>query len=366
LSGDKEALSISASINEARAKNNLNWSLSFEKTLLQSARDKFELISPLEFTDLERLQQDRNRCAHPSLAVDGEPFRPPAELARLHIRSAVMHFLQHPPVQGKAALERIVSEVESPYFPTDGDKAIIAFSSGPLKRPRKSLVSNFIVVLIKKSFTRDAEWKLRMRVFSALKATCTLHPAVFQETLKAKLSTLIRNQEDEVMTYVLQSTMKIPGAWDCLEADVYQRFKMYVENMPDDDLDTLEDLIDFDPLKKNARRRISLASISALQKALWFIPPREVIERFVDSYCSSKNFDGANNVGAELRSNASLLTLEDINKIVVEAGKNDQVASSYSFPTLLTSIVRAGKISQDNLEEALKANMLDIHVPIAS
>jgi hypothetical protein len=45
-----------------------------------------------------------------------EPFEATAELARYHLRSAVMHFLQRPPVQGRSALKRIWQEIESEYF----------------------------------------------------------------------------------------------------------------------------------------------------------------------------------------------------------------------------------------------------------
>jgi hypothetical protein len=64
-------------------------------------KDKFELISHVEFFDLESLQQDRNRCAHPSMTADGEIYNPSAELARVHIRAAVEYLLQYPLAQGK-------------------------------------------------------------------------------------------------------------------------------------------------------------------------------------------------------------------------------------------------------------------------
>lgn len=126
LSGDKAAEKMLEEIDKARASNDITRSLRFERELLDIARDQFELLSHLEHIDLDRLQQDRNRCAHPSLLADDQAFMPSAELARLHIRSAVTHLLQHPPVQGKYALERLVRDVGSEYFPDDVKKATVS------------------------------------------------------------------------------------------------------------------------------------------------------------------------------------------------------------------------------------------------
>jgi hypothetical protein len=66
-----------------------------ERDILKLAKDQFELIFHLEYIDLLRLQEDRNRCANPSLVSQDQGFNPSGELARLHIRSAVLRLLQH-------------------------------------------------------------------------------------------------------------------------------------------------------------------------------------------------------------------------------------------------------------------------------
>jgi hypothetical protein len=139
LSGDSAAQQNVDKLEQARASGDIEQSLRFERGILNLAQDQFALITPLEFMDLSRLQEDRNRCAHPSLITLDQGFDPSAELARLHIRSAVLHLLQHQPVQGKSALERLINEVNSEYFPRVPAKAAQALSSGPLKRPRDSL-----------------------------------------------------------------------------------------------------------------------------------------------------------------------------------------------------------------------------------
>lgn len=64
--GDPAAQQAIAKFDRARQDHDVRASLEFEKGLLVLARDKFEFLSQIEFIDLSRLADDRNRCAHPS------------------------------------------------------------------------------------------------------------------------------------------------------------------------------------------------------------------------------------------------------------------------------------------------------------
>lgn len=117
LAGDKEAEKQVQELDALRRSGDSTRAVKFERNILELAKEKFELISPLEYIDLRRLQEDRNRCAHPSLTADEKAYSPSAELSRLHLHSAVIHLLQHPPVQGKYALDLLQNEVSSEYSP---------------------------------------------------------------------------------------------------------------------------------------------------------------------------------------------------------------------------------------------------------
>ena len=204
LAGDKEAEIQVEAFEKAMRHGDIASSLRFERDILAICRDKLELISPVEFIDLNRLQEDRNRCAHPSMTADGEIFNPSAELARMHIRSAVEHLLQYPPAQGKYALDSLTSEVNSEYFPTDIDKAIVALDNSPLKKARKSLIRNFSIVLIKKILNKSNDYKETTRTATALNAIRLIHKEEFNATLKDKLSSIVRNIEADALKNVIQ------------------------------------------------------------------------------------------------------------------------------------------------------------------
>jgi hypothetical protein len=232
LAGDKEAELQLEEFEKARKAGDIASSLKFERDILQKARDKLELISHIEFIDLERLQQDRNRCAHPSMTSDGEIFNPSAELARVHIRSAVEYLLQFPPAQGKYALESLISEVKSEYFPTNLSKAVTALRNSPLFKARESLTRNFVVVLLKRLLKEKIDYKEGWRISSALNAIEEIHKEIYVDTLKTKLSNIIRTLSDNELFKTFIVIQRLTESWEYLESDVKQKLESYVENLP--------------------------------------------------------------------------------------------------------------------------------------
>lgn len=89
LSGDDNASQKIAEYERIRRENNIRGALNFEQNILDTAQKDFELISDVEHSDLTRLREDRNRCAHPVLNAFDEVYQPSAELARTHLRNAI-------------------------------------------------------------------------------------------------------------------------------------------------------------------------------------------------------------------------------------------------------------------------------------
>jgi hypothetical protein len=127
LSGDQNAAQFLGRVQKVREAGDIAGALQLERTILDVARNEFELLTEHEHQDLTRLLEDRHRCAHPSLNADDEAYEPTPELVRYHLRSALTHLLVHPPVQGKAALTRLFAAVESPLFPKTVPGASVSF-----------------------------------------------------------------------------------------------------------------------------------------------------------------------------------------------------------------------------------------------
>jgi len=363
LSGDKEAERQVEELEKTRKSGDIAKALRFERELLELARDKFELISHIEFIDLERLQEDRNRCAHPSLISEDQVFAPSAELARAHLHSAVSHLLQHPPVQGKYALDRLVKEIDSEYFPESKDKAKISLASSPLRKPRESLVRNFVAVLIKKLLKEDGQWKYKRRVAAALNATLELHPQGYGAAFSEKLSPLLRFLEDSELKRIVDFFRLTTDTWQYVDGDVRQRLENFVSALPSELIEDIDFFLAFAPLRKQALSRISTATRAELKDAIFFDLPSEVADRFISIYLESPNYDHANEWAKHLELYASDFNENQILRIVTNAAKNDQILHSFELGSLLNILRSRKKISEENFDSLLKANGLSKYAP---
>lgn len=359
LAGDKEAEKHVHEIELTRRDGDVVRALRFERELLSIAKDKFELISPLEFIDLERLQEDRNRCAHPSLTSEEQAYAPSAELARLHLHSTVTHLLQHPPAQGKYALDRLLKDVDSEYFPTGAKEARVAFAAGPLKRPRESLVRNFVIVLVKAILFDKPDYKRRLRLVAAITATSQLHPLIFSKTLRDRLSVLFRSVSDPMLWVIIYFLRDVKDCWQYLEADVVQRIRNYIKELPSNDFEDLEFLLDWPQVQAQARQRLKVATRDEIHGALLLGMHKEIADRFINIYLASPSFDEANACAKQLMSATDNFSADHVRRILTEAGKKAQVRGSFQLEALIKNLRNTNKLPADEFERLLNDNDLE-------
>lgn len=359
LSGDKEAEKQINDFDKARRIGDIANSLRFEREILAVCRDKLELISPVEFIDLERLQQDRNRCAHPSMSSDGEMFNPSAELARLHIRSAVDHLLQHPPAQGKYALDTLLTEINSEYFPTDLNKALIAFDSSPLKRARESLVRNLIIILLKKLINDVKDYKEAGRISTALNAIGNMHRECFSRTLTEKLSSIVRILDATKLGQVTPLLTGVQDSWSYFEPDIKQKLETYVENIPKDKFDDIDYFISIEGLKRSAEKRIHSATREELKESFFFIATEQLGNRIIEIFSDSSSFDQANGFAQTVIRYASDYNKDQIEKIIKAAGKNEQIKYSFEIGAVINALRKNKKVNDQEVDNWLHESNLE-------
>lgn len=232
LLGDREAAKLLEEFDNLRSSGKQFRELwQFESSIPEIALTKFELISTVEKSDIERLFEDRSRCAHPSMTSLEEPFEATAELARYHLRSAVTHLLERPPVQGRAARERIFQGIRSEYFPVDPELAIKYFQKSPLARARFVLVKDIVIGLTKSLLVEDRLEDERSRQFSALNAVSRMYPQETREILNNQLSDIILNRvtdENWDKTIVYLGSI---SSWDCLSEPCRLKAESYIDKI---------------------------------------------------------------------------------------------------------------------------------------
>ena len=263
LTGDTEAQRAVDDIERMYLTDDITAALRFERNVLEQAREKFQLISYIEQEDLQRLFNDRNRCAHPSLRSLEEPYQPSGELVRTHIHNAVVVLLQHPPVQGRKALQTVLEAIESDMFPTQVDRAIEQyFRHSPLVRARPTLIKDVIAVLTKHLLLDDLPEAERLRKFTALLAVLEMYhqegERILQEELpKIVLRVLTHTQLANLLVYL----QTIPLAWYALGNPGRDKARYFLESGPDGQMvATLPVALDIPALRETACQRLATLS----------------------------------------------------------------------------------------------------------
>jgi hypothetical protein len=225
LSGDAEAQHLTTEVTNLQPKVSkgdqgaIRRILEIERDIVSIANDKFAFFEGQQVTDLLRLHDDRNKCAHPTYQGVDQPYSPTAELARAHLVHAVNHVLSAAPVQGKAATDYIIRLVESDFFPEDIKKAKVQLRSGGLDHPKDSLVRAVIDRLIFGFFEGDDKLKHKKRTCIAIEATYELYPALCDPRISKALNSLGRRLPDGDLIFFFVLLSNFPLIWHYLEND---------------------------------------------------------------------------------------------------------------------------------------------------
>ncbi|MGL1903106.1 MAG: hypothetical protein OCC49_13280 [Fibrobacterales bacterium] len=353
LAEDPEGIVQYQKFEDAKDTGDISKSLELERNILTIAKDKLELISSIEFIDLDRIFQDRHRCAHPSMNIDGEIFNPPAELARVHILTAINTLLRYPPAQGKNALNILIKEVESEYFPTKLEKAVVALTHSPFNNARISLVRNFIIILLKKILFEEVDYKLTLRCMYALEAIEVLRKDVYDKTFDQNISTLIKKLDDISFHKATELICSISNFWLFLDDDVKQKYQQFTRTMPSKDLDELYDLIDVAELQESAKFRIARITKSEFLNHNMFFIPSEWCDRLIELLEMTKSFKEVDEYYPIIKTFYSDFDKGQVEKIVQVFSENGQIRENYKLEGFIAAISQNEKISAVEFNDLL-------------
>lgn len=321
--------------------------LKFEREILDVCKDKLELISNIEHTDLVRLRDDRNRCAHLSTTVEGEVYHPTAEQVRTHIRSAIEHLLQHPPAQGTKALNLLLSKIKSQYFPTDLEKAHTSLMKSPLYNARESLVRNLIKILLKEILRDQKTQEEQYKIILILKVTEKIHREIYNLTLKESLSEIINSTTPENLPIVIFIICELDSAWSNLDQGIQHKAELYVENLPTEYFDDLSTIINNQNLKKPAEKRIKNSKLAELLRSK-MDPPIQLTDKVIQMYSESNSYDRANRLSGLVVKHSQNYTKNQIKTIRELCTSHSEISGSFNVSQVLSSLDSAEKNRESN------------------
>ncbi|MCK4135710.1 hypothetical protein ACI2TD_09425 [Ralstonia nicotianae] len=359
LSGDAAAAKKVAEYDKLHQSGDVRASLSFEKELLKSARKEFELISDAELIELARIQEDRNRCAHPSLNIDGDAFAPTAELARAHIRAAIEYVLKNEPAQGKYALDIVMRMVQGDYFPRQRDKIRDALSHTPLMTGRKALVRQFIVVMLKGILRDELDDLKRSQYLSCLQFVQGKRADMWGELFTKEVAQLARTLDvKEHGIKVLALVCRFHEVWDVLPAGLTSGLELLMRELPTEHIDLLSGLIEFRPLQLAAAARVKKLRPDDVSVFYMGSVPPLIWSHVVQSLCKADSYAEANAWASEFSGllvlSAAKLTQDDANRMCDTIIQNRQLRECNRIEEVLDAIQTHGCASGENWDRMIK------------
>ena len=201
--------------NPAESKKQLQ---AIEGGLLTAAHAAFEFLTDHELRDMERLRDDRHLYAHPAFAGEDYLFQPTPELVRMHIVHAISNLLQHPPIQGKSALQRLKNDLLRPSFPTTQTTVSEFLDERYLKHIKLGLIDSLVTVLLK-VIVKQSEPDLigkEEAVIMSLIAVQRRHAAPFAERMRHELPRLCDGCTDDDLIRVMRLLRADRRCWSWL------------------------------------------------------------------------------------------------------------------------------------------------------
>jgi hypothetical protein len=334
--------------------------LEFERDILATCRDSLQLFDHQQYRDLLRLREDRHQCAHPSFQSPGEPYRPSAEQARLHLRNAVLHVLSQPPVQGRAAIAELVSLVGSAYFPVDTPTALTALGSSPLATGTEPLVRGFVDALVFGYVDPASSLRGKAQVPTALEAALHLHRPVIEQRLALQLSKLVRDLADPDFPRVVRLVALTPAALNLIDQPARIRLGEFVRTGPIREVvKSLAALSIHPDLEPAVRTRVQTLDLERLAEGIAVFGLREPAkDRALTLLSAVRQWETANDVFARcVMPIFDSLTRDDIERVIrMPTETNADLPGANGYSTFLDHVRRSQIIPDADLDALLAAH----------
>ena len=226
-------------LDEAILANDVRKQQTIEYELLEKANSDFQLLAPHEYSALERIQNDRNLCAHPAFVVQDELYQPTPELVRGHIVHALQYLLVHAPLQGKSAIDRFRADLMSPSFPATAEDVGTFIRAKYLDRAKDVLVVNLIKAILSVPFGEErAEYVGRTRALAlTLREISRAKTTIYDTEVPGIVAQKFGQIDDDVLMGICPFLENDPRIWEWLAEPERVRIRRLLETV---DVETLK------------------------------------------------------------------------------------------------------------------------------
>lgn len=346
----------------------LSQALKWERELLDAAKSRLQLIDHHQLAELERLRDDRNRCAHPTfLFQTEEPFHPTPELVRSHLRHAVDHLLSQPPVQGRSLIDRIAAHIAGPTFPSTDLAAVSRQIAILLERPSEAALKGLVDKLVFGFIDQATPLHMKPGVPLAISALLELHrgvtePRVAQQLVKASLV-----QDAAQCAAFCQLVGLVKEGWSLLSLEGRDRLIAFIGNCSDADAVRIGAVPGWnDDVLSHLETRMLRFSKEVLKVAVSYGVNRPAVKAAVKLYTNVYSWSQANSVYAEvIQPLVAYMEPEHIQAIVrAPRISGADLKGATSFSSFLTHVRSTGLVDPAQLDAWLKEEGMKSYIPV--
>ena len=356
--GDKTAKDFIEDLDQAITTKQIRELQKIEEGLLKTATTRFEFLSDQEQIDLVRLKDDRNLCAHPAFVAEEMLFEPEPERVRMHIVHVVKHLLQHQPIQGKSAIERIKRDIKTASFPLTLDEAYVFLNSRYLDRAKKVLIENLIFLLLKAILCGnllDLPLTYSRQMILTLQAISRRHPDVYEERMRTKLLTIVVSLEEGALPNVFPLIGADPRCWSWLDESTKAHIKAMtplILNTPNIRNFVLEAIV-VDDLKSIIVEWFKKIPLELQISIIKSTPQPEFTDQAITLYSGADSYRDAEKLGELLiLPMVRCFSVSDIQKVLKVVQENDQIWNASGTPVILQELYEKTKHYFPNLRKS--------------
>ena len=343
----------------------LKQSQSFERTILIRVTEDCEFLTRQELHDLERLYEDRHRCAHPSMNDPEESYCPTAEQARLHLRNSVHHILQQAPAQGTAAIEAVMAAVASQYFPTTLEDARRQLVAGPLAKPRPKLVREVMQRLIDSMFNPEVNAPQRRRFAAAINAIHNMHPVQWELVIHGYANARMLALLDAQFMGAVAFIALVHDVWRLTKPALQEKIQAFIRANPDvPGRAYFGDLHRIPELAPVVAARISELDAPALAKLVAAGGGALTVDRCITIFSQARSWNQANYVAQELILPIIDKVVPQHVQMVLRAPRENgaDLPGSAGLKEFIDAVRQRGTVSPQTLNAWLEEEGLDWYV----
>lgn len=373
--GDAAARAFVQAWDVATQNANIALLLQLEGSIVEDATTNTQIINPISRTQLVRLREDRNYCAHPAFSAEGELFVPSHELVRMHLLNVVDLVLAREPLQGMALFDLFDKDVQSSGFPNAHARILDYVEQRYLARLRGTNVRNFGIVLAKSLLKGvPAQWNgLRDKIVSSLVALRERAPSSWPDVTTAIVG-MVDGLAPEHRIRAISFIAEFPAFWELLQEPTRTALQETVDNTAAVNLTdfSILDGLSVAQFRPSLLRLIVGLSDEQLEHAIAATPTPDLWPRAVDRYRRSGSYRASESFFRDLIAPfAGQLNSQQLDQLLDAIADNGQNWDAALTPASVLALLReAGTVRPSNdarnrlYEEVRRVRRLDRYADV--